>query len=80
MSKAIIKTEKGNMTVEFFEQDAPKAVANFKKLANEGFSTAMKNDKGFAKGVNTHKGFLTYKPLAEDLNMNDKFRELKELV
>ena len=37
MSKAIIKTEKGNMTVEFFEQDAPKAVANFKKLANEGF-------------------------------------------
>ncbi len=37
MSKAIIKTEKGNMTVEFYEQDAPKAVANFKKLANEGF-------------------------------------------
>ncbi|MFC3562161.1 peptidylprolyl isomerase [Pedobacter jamesrossensis] len=37
MSKAIIKTEKGNMTVEFFEKDAPKAVANFKKLANEGF-------------------------------------------
>jgi peptidyl-prolyl cis-trans isomerase B (cyclophilin B) len=37
MSKAIIKTEKGNMTVEFYEQDAPKAVANFKKLAGEGF-------------------------------------------
>jgi peptidyl-prolyl cis-trans isomerase B (cyclophilin B) len=37
MSKAIIKTEKGNMTVEFYEKDAPKAVANFKKLANEGF-------------------------------------------
>jgi peptidyl-prolyl cis-trans isomerase B (cyclophilin B) len=29
MSKAIIKTEKGNMTVEFYENDAPKAVANF---------------------------------------------------
>ncbi len=37
MSKAIIKTEKGNMTVEFYEKDAPKAVANFKKLAGEGF-------------------------------------------
>ena len=37
MSKAIIKTEKGNMTVEFYEKDAPNAVANFKKLASEGF-------------------------------------------
>lgn len=37
MSKAIIKTEKGDMTVEFYENDAPKAVANFKKLASEGF-------------------------------------------
>lgn len=37
MSKAIIKTEKGNMTVEFYDNDAPKAVENFKKLATEGF-------------------------------------------
>jgi peptidyl-prolyl cis-trans isomerase B (cyclophilin B) len=37
MSKAIIKTAKGDMTVEFYEKDAPKAVANFKKLAKEGF-------------------------------------------
>lgn len=37
MSKAIIKTEKGDMTVEFYDNDAPKAVANFKKLAGEGF-------------------------------------------
>ena len=37
MSKAIIKTDKGDMTVEFYENDAPKAVANFKKLAKEGF-------------------------------------------
>ena len=37
MGKAIIKTDKGNMTVEFYENDAPKAVANFKKLALEGF-------------------------------------------
>ncbi|MVN20530.1 peptidylprolyl isomerase [Mucilaginibacter arboris] len=37
MSKAIIKTEKGDMTVEFYEQDAPNTVANFLKLAKEGF-------------------------------------------
>jgi peptidyl-prolyl cis-trans isomerase B (cyclophilin B) len=37
MSKAIIKTEKGDMTVEFYDQDAPGTVANFLKLAKEGF-------------------------------------------
>jgi peptidyl-prolyl cis-trans isomerase B (cyclophilin B) len=37
MSKAIIKTEKGDMTVEFYEKDAPIAVENFKKLAKSGF-------------------------------------------
>jgi peptidyl-prolyl cis-trans isomerase B (cyclophilin B) len=37
MSKAIIKTVKGDMTVEFYDKDAPNTVANFKKLAKEGF-------------------------------------------
>jgi peptidyl-prolyl cis-trans isomerase B (cyclophilin B) len=37
MSKAIIKTEKGDMTVQFFDKDAPKTVANFLKLAKEGY-------------------------------------------
>jgi peptidyl-prolyl cis-trans isomerase B (cyclophilin B) len=37
MSKAIIKTEKGDMTVEFYDKDAPNTVANFKKLASSGF-------------------------------------------
>lgn len=37
MSKAIIKTEKGDMTVEFYDQDAPNTVANFTKLAKDGF-------------------------------------------
>ena len=32
MSKAIIKTEKGDMTVAFYDQDAPNTVANFLKL------------------------------------------------
>jgi len=50
------------------------------KLANNGFKKAMEDDVGFAKGANTSKGFITYKPVADALNMNDKFRELKELV
>ena len=37
MSKAIIKTEKGDMTVQFYDNDAPNTVANFLKLAKDGF-------------------------------------------
>jgi len=37
MSKAIIKTEKGDMTVEFYDKDAPETVANFLKLAKSGY-------------------------------------------
>lgn len=37
MSKAIIKTEKGDMTVEFYDNDAPLTVDNFLKLAKSGF-------------------------------------------
>jgi len=37
MSKAIIHTNKGDMTVEFFDKDAPNTVANFVKLSKEGF-------------------------------------------
>ncbi len=35
--KAEIQTEKGNMTVEFYEKDAPIAVNNFISLARKGF-------------------------------------------
>lgn len=37
MKKAIIHTEKGDMTVEFFEKDAPNTVKNFIDLAEKGF-------------------------------------------
>jgi peptidyl-prolyl cis-trans isomerase B (cyclophilin B) len=39
---AIIKTNKGDMKVEFFEKDAPKTVENFTKLAKEGFYDNLK--------------------------------------
>ena len=37
MSTAEIQTAKGLMKVEFYDNDAPKTVANFRKLAKEGF-------------------------------------------
>ena len=41
MSQAIIKTAKGDMKVEFFDADAPNTVANFRKLAGEGFYNGL---------------------------------------
>ena len=43
--KAIIKTSKGDMTVEFFAEDASKTVQNFIDLSN----------KGFYNGLNFHR-------------------------
>jgi peptidyl-prolyl cis-trans isomerase B (cyclophilin B) len=37
MLKAEMITEKGTMLIEFYEKDAPIAVANFVKLSKEGF-------------------------------------------
>lgn len=37
MKIAEIQTPKGNMTVNFYEKDAPNTVANFIKLAEDGF-------------------------------------------
>ena len=42
MSKATIKTAKGDMSVEFFDADAPNTVANFRKLAGKGFYNGIK--------------------------------------
>ena len=39
--EAIIKTNKGEMKVTFFETDAPKTVANFVKLAKEGYYNGL---------------------------------------
>ncbi|GJM30793.1 MAG: peptidyl-prolyl cis-trans isomerase [Cyclobacteriaceae bacterium] len=41
MEKAIITTNRGTMEVEFFNDDAPKAVANFIKLSKEGFYNGL---------------------------------------
>ena len=40
--QAIIKTPKGDMKVEFNEKDAPNTVANFVKLAKDGYYDGLK--------------------------------------
>jgi len=37
MSQATLHTNHGPITVEFFDEDAPKTVENFRKLAGDGF-------------------------------------------
>jgi peptidyl-prolyl cis-trans isomerase B (cyclophilin B) len=37
MSQATMSTTEGPITIELFDEDAPKTVANFKKLAGDGF-------------------------------------------
>lgn len=39
--QAKINTKKGEMTVQFFEKDAPETVANFIKLATKGFYNGL---------------------------------------
>jgi peptidyl-prolyl cis-trans isomerase B (cyclophilin B) len=37
MTQAIFRTDKGDVTIELYEQDAPRTVENFTKLISEGF-------------------------------------------
>ena len=37
MTKAKMITDKGTMSIEFYDNDAPNTVANFTKLAKEGY-------------------------------------------
>ena len=37
MSNAVMTTSEGSIGLEFFDDDAPKTVANFTKLASDGF-------------------------------------------
>lgn len=41
MSKATIRTEKGDMQVEFFDDDAPGTVENFIKLSKDGYYNGL---------------------------------------
>jgi peptidyl-prolyl cis-trans isomerase B (cyclophilin B) len=68
---AVLETSRGRMVVEFWEKDAPKTVANFKKLARQGFFDGT----GFHRII---KGFMVQagdpkskNPKAPDLGTGD---------
>jgi peptidyl-prolyl cis-trans isomerase B (cyclophilin B) len=68
---AILETSKGNMVIAFWPQEAPKTVANFKKLARQGFYDGT----GFHRII---KGFMiqggdpkSKNPAAPDLGTGD---------
>lgn len=42
MTKATIKTNRGDMNVDFYDSDAPGTVQNFVKLSKEGFYDGLK--------------------------------------
>ena len=42
MKTATIETSRGTLVAELYEQDAPKTVENFEKLANSGFYDGVK--------------------------------------
>jgi peptidyl-prolyl cis-trans isomerase B (cyclophilin B) len=41
MSQAILKTNRGDMTIEFYDSDAPNTVQNFQKLSLSGFYNGL---------------------------------------
>jgi peptidyl-prolyl cis-trans isomerase B (cyclophilin B) len=42
VKKATFETNKGTLVAELYEKEAPKTVANFEKLANDGFYDGVK--------------------------------------
>jgi peptidyl-prolyl cis-trans isomerase B (cyclophilin B) len=42
MTKAIMDTDKGTITLELFDNDAPNTVKNFVELAEKGFYDGLK--------------------------------------
>ena len=49
------------------------------KLAAGG-ETALRQDQGFGKGVNTHRGCITCRPVAEALGMQDSYSPFSDLA
>ncbi len=48
-------------------------------LADKGIK-AFEEDEGFAEGINTHNGYLTYEPVAEALDLTNSYSPLSELL
>ena len=59
MTKALMETEAGTLEIELFDADAPATVANFVKLANEGFYDGL----AFHRVID---GFMARRPWLHD--------------
>jgi peptidyl-prolyl cis-trans isomerase B (cyclophilin B) len=75
---AVMETSKGQMAIEFWAKDAPQTVANFKKLARQGFFDGT----GFHRII---KGFMiqagdpkSKNPKATDLGTGDPGYKIKD--
>lgn len=55
-----------------------------KRIAKEGADAMIKEslagDGRFARGLNAYKGHITYKSVAEDLGMMERYKDIEELV
>jgi len=49
------------------------------RLAGEGLD-ALRHDRGFAEGVNTHRGYITYRSAAESLGLLAKYKAIENLL
>jgi alanine dehydrogenase len=49
------------------------------KLADKGVA-ALREEKGFSKAVNTYRGYLTYRPVAEAFGLISRYREFSEIT
>lgn len=75
---AVMETTKGKMVIEFWEKEAPQTVANFKKLARQGYYDGT----GFHRII---KGFMiqggdpkSKNPKAADLGTGDPGYKIKD--
>lgn len=48
------------------------------RLAREGIE-ALRNDKGFSKGVNTYKGYLTTRAVSDALGLEERYRAFDDI-
>ncbi|PIQ78095.1 hypothetical protein COV82_01935 [Candidatus Peregrinibacteria bacterium CG11_big_fil_rev_8_21_14_0_20_46_8] len=50
------------------------------KMAKVGVSTALLQDTGLRRGLNTFYGQITYEQVAKDLGLEDKYTEAKQAI
>jgi alanine dehydrogenase len=49
------------------------------RLVEQGLS-ALRNNEGFGKGVNTYRGYITTRPVAEALEMLSRFKPFVDIA